>query len=436
MAKPHSNRPHADFRTRHRDKAHADAHDQGAEQQAGPLPNLPLVPRNSPKLIASKGELAELLDHLRQSGSFAYDSEFIGELTYIPKLCVIQVASSQQVALIDPLAGLDLAPFWELIADPTVEKVVHAGQQDIEPVVRHLDRPAAHVFDTQIVAGFVGMAYPVSLSKLVLELLDVKLGKGLTFTHWDQRPLSASQLRYAADDVRYLPAVRSILGERLDNAGHGDWAVAECDALCEPDQYRFNPDTQVNRVRGSGSLHPKGLAILRELVIWRDTGARLADQPPRAFVKDEVLVDLSRSPAKNIEKLRMVRGLPRPVESQHGQAILDAIARGLAHPADDLPEPRHIEENPVERFNADALWATAQALCAGQGVDPAVVGGRQDMAEFWRLLSGGGDVDSHRLMQGWRRPAIGDTLIKLVAGQAGISLDWTDGRPGSNVRER
>jgi ribonuclease D len=134
---------------------------------------------------------------------------------------------------------VDLTPFWELLCDPAVEKIVHAGDQDVEPVVRHLNRSPANFFDTQIAAGFCALPYPVSLSKLVMELTGAKLGKGLTFTHWDQRPLSPMQLRYAADDVRYLPAVRAELGRRLEKSHHAGWAKEECEALCDASQYRF-----------------------------------------------------------------------------------------------------------------------------------------------------------------------------------------------------
>src|SRR5439155_3723372 len=188
-------------RSQHRAKQHADAHaDAHADDPAhGSVPDLPGVSRADATLITTDAGLAGLLDGLRAAGSFAYDSEFIGELTYVPKLCLVQVATTDRVALIDPLAGVDLKPFWEIIADESVEKIVHAGQQDVEPVIRHLGREAKNVFDTQIACGFIGMAYPVALSKLVAELIGATLGRGLTFTHWDRRPPAAGHLRYAAE---------------------------------------------------------------------------------------------------------------------------------------------------------------------------------------------------------------------------------------------
>jgi ribonuclease D len=421
---PKSRRPYS--RADHRARSHASAHSD-APLPPENTPDLPLVPKGAAPLIDSDRALGELIDHLRAIGRFAYDSEFIGELTYHPKLCVLQVASAERVALIDPLADVDLMPFWELLADPTVEKIVHAGDQDIEPVVRHLGRAPANFFDTQIAAGFCGLPYPVSLSKLVGEFTGAKLGKGLTFTHWDQRPLSPMQLRYAADDVRFLPAVRAELGRRLDANGHASWAKEECDALCEPSQYRFDPDTQYLRVKGAGSLQPRNLAVLRELTAWRDASARKHDLPPRAFLKDEILIDLSRHPAKSFDKLDRVRGLPRPVEHAHGAEIVEATQRAWSTPASNLPVQRSTELSPTERFRSDALWAAAQAICVGNLVDPAVVTSRQEMADFYLAITSGGDMSELRLMKGWRREALGEPLVQLFNGSRKFTLTWTDG---------
>ena len=356
-----------DFRSQHRSRSHDSAHAEGTPT---PVENsvpatLQRVFRGSPIMVETDEQLLHLITELRGDGSFSYDSEFIGEMSYHPQLCLIQVASVNRVALIDPLAQLDLMPFWELLADHSVEKIVHAGEQDIEPVVRHLHRPAANVFDTQIGAGFIGLPYPMSLSKIVAELTGAKLGKGLTFSHWDQRPLSEMQLRYAADDVRYLPAAASELIRRLDALGHTAWAKEECVAVCEPDLYGFDPQTQFLRVRGATSLQPRNLAILRELTIWRDGAARTHDVPPRSFLKDEVLIDLSRNPVKSLEKLGKIRGLPRPVEHEYGQQILDATDRAMSLPPIHLPSTRESEMSPVERFRADAIFAAAQFVVRG-----------------------------------------------------------------------
>lgn len=422
---PQSNKPsHLSYRSRHRAAAHNSAHAQASEVQSVIIHD-PLVPAGPAKLIDTQAGLLELVDHLSQAGCFGYDSEFIGELTYIPRLCLIQVASSQRVALIDPQASLDLTPFWQLLCDEKIEKIVHAGQQDVEPVMRLHQSPASNIFDTQIAAGFVGLGYPVSLSRLSKEMMGVKLGKGLTFSHWDQRPLSAMQLHYAAEDVRYLPALHRELGKKLQSYGHTQWAAEECAAMAQVRLYQFDPQMQANRIRGAISLTGQGLAILRELLAWRDELARRDNVPPRSLVRDEVLMDLARSPVKSVEKLNRVRGLPKPVEAAHGQEIVDAIGRACALPKDQLPQTRQIEESPAEKFNADSLWAMAQCLSAGCGIDPSLVTSRQEIGELHRaLINGGVDQENMRLLSTWRRQAVGDPLLKLFRHHARAAFHY------------
>lgn len=427
---PSNKRRHISYRSAHRARSHESAHAEEAAPTNTRQLDHPLVPKGPASLVTTEEQLGELIEHLRQAGRFGYDSEFIGELTYVPKLCLIQVASVERIALVDPLAGLDVTPFWELVADPSVEKIVHAGQQDLEPIVRFLDRSPANVFDTQVSAGFIGLPYPLSLSKLIQETAGVKLGKGLTFTHWDQRPLSASQLRYAADDVRYLILAREKIGERLKALGHAEWAAAECVAMCDPMIFRFNPETQYLRVRGAGSLPPRNLAVLRELTIWRDAVARQLDVPPRAFLKDEILIDLSRNPVKSVEKLDRVRGLPRPVESEYGPQIVELTAKALALPEAELPAMRNAEPTPREKFLTDSLWSVAQCLCAGQSMDVAVATNRQEINDFFQRATGQNDRDSadpNRLQTGWRHEALGRPLEQLLAGRSRVQLNWADG---------
>lgn len=403
-------------RFHHRARSHESAHLQPLldETPDGMLEHSLVCP-DAAKLITENAALDQLIGTLRSVGSFAYDSEFIGELSYVPRLCLIQVAWPKGVALIDPLADLDLTPFWRLLCDPSVEKVLHAGQQDVEPVFRLVGAAPANLFDVQIAAGMVGLPYPLSLSKLVQELVGAKLGKGLTFTSWDQRPLSARQIQYAADDVRYLPAVRAEMAKRLTSLGHAQWAAEASAELCQPGVYRFDPEAQYLKIRGSGTLDPKGLAVLRALTIWRDQAARGADVPPRTFLGDEVLLSLARSPVKSVDKLARVRGLPRQVEAEQGNAIVAATAAALALPADQLPQCQHSEPMPREKFACDALWANAQAWCFGHGVDPNLVSNRQEMGDLLRDLSAGRSGNELRVMRGWRREALGQKLLELAA---------------------
>src|ERR1700733_5896696 len=391
------------YRSGHRDRQHQSAHSNDSVDPPQRIIEHPLVPSGPGELISSDSQLRELVEHLRQQKSFAYDTEFIGALRYHPKLCLIQASTTQRIGLIDPMAGIDLRPFWELLCDESIEKIVHAGEQDIEPGHRLLQCPAKNVFDTQIAAGFVALAYPIGLSKLVLELLGVKLGKGLTFTHWDQRPLTSQQLKYAADDVRYLHAVRAELGKRLESRGHVAWSREECDSLCDPSRYGFDPQNFYLRFRGVTSLSPASLAVLRELTIWRDAAARAHDVPPRALLRDEILMDMARSPIKSVDRLVRVKGLPRPLEAGHGAAIVEATLRALAIPPAEPPTAKSVATTPSQRFGAEALYAAAAVLCAARSIDPALVTSRQEVVDLHHALISGPDLPEMGLLKGWRR---------------------------------
>jgi ribonuclease D len=405
-----SGRP-TDFRRRHRQAHHESAHADDASFQAVP-DHLSGVPRGKALLIERDAQLAGMLDAIRAAGVFAFDTEFIGESSYRPQLCVLQVATSDTIWLVDPIAGVDCMPIFELICDPSIAKTVHAGEQDLEQVHRATGKLPANVLDTQIVSGFAALGYPVALAKLALELAGVMMHKGFTFTDWTQRPLSASQLRYAADDVRYLPMLRRELDATLDSLGRSAWARRECDERIARLAETSRAEHQWKRVRGANTLDGRGVNILKRLVSWRDASARTADLPVRTFLKDEVLIDLSRKPPSAIDRMSNIKHLPRPVIEQHGRAILDAIQQGKADPIDRLddetPEPRL-----SEKFRIDTIWSALQLHCQQAGIDPALVTSRQEVGDFVRQTDPA-RRDEHRLLQGWRREAAGLKLVELV----------------------
>lgn len=418
-------------RRRHRQANHESAH-ADAESNHTEVPELTGVCRGRPTLVTEDAQLAAVLAELKSAGTFAFDTEFIGEASYRPQLCLIQIATTTNIWLIDPLAGVDPTPLLALAGDSAVRTIVHAGDQDMDHIVRAANATPANVFDTQVAAGLVGLGYPVSLAKLVQEITGVRMHKGFTFTDWTARPLSGSQLRYAADDVRYLPAIAAELDRRLAAFGRTEWAADECEERCAKTRANFDPATAWQRVRGSASLDARGVGILRELVAWRKAAAEQADLPARAFLKDEVLIDLSRRPAKTLDKLRSVKHMPRPLVESHGQIILDAITRGLNRKYDGpLPELPP-EPTLAEKARADAVWAAVQTRCHSLGIDPTLAMTRQDVADFDAALSSGKSLAGLRLHHGWRSTAVGDWLQKFLAGTVPIHATMTRDRLVAN----
>lgn len=399
--------------------AHHFADHHGAEH--------PLIPAEKAEVIQSNDALTPFLDHIRSKGRFAYDTEFIGEETYYPVTCLAQLATEERIAIVDPLAGVGLTPVWELIADPAIETIVHAGQIDLEPIARQFGRPPGNVFDTQIAAAFIGVAYPAGLRQLVEELLGRRMGKGLTFTDWSRRPLSKAHVRYAADDVRYLPALRAALSDRLEKVSHSDWAAEEFAGLSNASRYVFDPGAAYARVIGNRNLESRNRAILRELVILRDSLAREEDVPPRTLLRDDVLLTIARDPIVEQGRLANVSGFPRPLASRHGARFVEATRRALDLPVESRPKRRSPEESPDDRLRIDSLWSAVSAYCLGRLVDPAIVTSRRELAHFY-LDTDRPDRFDQPWFTGWREAFLGCALRDLLAGRGRIALEWRDAR--------
>jgi ribonuclease D len=385
--------------------------------------------------VTTDDELAALAEHVRTEGCFAYDTEFITEQTYVPRICLVQVATPHRIAVVDPLAGLDLAPVWELVADPDLETIVHAGEQDLEPVVRLLDRAPANVFDTQIAAAFTERHHPLGLLPLVEDLVGVRLGKAHTFTQWDRRPLSAEHAAYAADDVRYLPAVRAALGERLAVNGHAAWAAEECATLCDPERYRFDADARAVRLMGRGRASARERAFLRALVVFRDEVARDRDLPPQTVLRNDVLVRVARSGVRRVEQLHAVKGLPAPFVDRHGDAIVELAEAARSAPAPAARGHHPPEESAAERFRLDGLWSLLCAYCHARSIAASLVTTRQELGVVWHARRRGVELPDTILRTRWRRELIGEFLDRFLDGRIELAMSWRDGRLEAEARE-
>lgn len=413
-----SGSPWPRYRSRHRELSHDQAHAETHDQHPGPLLDHELVCAADPTLITSQPALVEFINFLRGVGSFGYDSEFIGEHSYYPELCLIQVSTPTRIALIDPLSNLELRPFWALLADSAVEKVVHAGQPDLEPVARHLRLPPHNVFDTQIAAGFAGLPYPMALGKLLHQLTGAEMPgstRGLKFSRWNKRPLTDAQIRYAANDVRYLPLMRRLIGERLHALGNAALAAEECQSLSDLSMYDIDPLSQRIRIRGVEKLGAIKTAALRGLMAWRDRAAREQNVPPRSLLRDETLYALAALPVRSEADFKQISGLPRPVKKHYGQQIVESVAaaiQGLAAESglDDAGASRQPRINTDEmRQQVETLWARIVEQCAARSIDPKLATSKRELERVLRARHRRSPIDSP-LMKGWRREVIG-TLV-------------------------
>ena len=387
------------------------------------------LPQAPEGLIKTPRALAEVCDHLAAAKLFAFDTEFLSGRTYRPRLCLVQVATDERVALIDPLALRDLGPLWELLADPAVEKICHAGEHDLAVAGRAGGLTLQNVFDCQIAAALVGIGYEIGAAQLVEMVTGVQLSKRDQRSNWARRPLAPSQLAYAANDVRYLPAVHRLLLERATATGRMAWVRAACDEACD----QVGPDLEFAVVYARTGLRwrlaPGQLSVLWELLQWRDAFAQKLDCPTGSLLKDDMLARLADKSPDTHRGLRQVKAMADAEIARFGDDLLGAIRRGQELSPDRLPPlPPPAPDTADTKRLAEIIKAATQLICHAQGVWPNVVVDASQLEELLRLLACGGDLSGHALMQGWRRECLGEALLGLLRGQARLTLQMTEGQ--------
>lgn len=365
--------------------------------------------------VDSKDSLAALCQQLAGSDWLAIDTEFHREKTYYPELCLIQVANDDLIACIDPLAIDDLNPLLDLFYRDDITLVFHAARQDLELFFMLRQDLPPHVFDTQLAATVLGYGDQIGYGNLVKQCLNVELNKTQTRTDWRQRPLSAEQIDYAADDVRYLCLLYHQLKDKLDETGRSDWLKEDLTALSAVKTYQEDPGRSWQRIKGAGRLKPAQLAILQQLGIWREQRAISHNLPRKWVLKDDVMLDIARFAPSSTDGLRKIRGLEQRDIDRHGKAILQAIEKGKQQPKSEWP----VIKRPVPLSNqqeavVDALMALLRQRCDEQNITPVAVASRKQVEALVR----GDDSD---LKQGWRYEVVGQELEAFLDGKLSLS---------------
>jgi len=387
------------------------------------------LPRPPQGLITTPAALAEVCNHLGAAKVFAFDTECDPKPSYRPRLCLLQVATDERVELIDPMALEDLGPFWDLLADPAVEKICHAGNQDLAVAWQLGRKKPQNVFDCQVGAGLVGINHPVAYWRLVEIVAGIELEKNETRSDWDQRPLSDSQFTYAVDDVLYLPEIHRILRGRMESLGHMAWMREACHALCVKTVTEQDPMVSVAKIKRVSRLGSRQLSVLRELWTLREQMACERDEPVRWMLEDEALMALALRGPETKDGLLAIRSLPREKAVRYGDQIIGAIKRGKALPPDQWPDlPPPMEDSTETKRLAEIMYASSQVICLGQSVWPSLVTSRAEIEGLARLVSQGEDLSGHALMTGWARECLGGPLVEFVRGKTDVTLRVTPER--------
>ncbi|MFN2526497.1 MAG: ribonuclease D [Actinomycetota bacterium] len=373
------------------------------------------------KLVISDADIVEACTAARRAGRVGFDTEFLRERTYRARLCLVQVTSGDEVVLIDPLSDPQLGPLADLIADPEVEVVVHAGRQDFEIFHDAFGVTPKRVFDVQIAAGFAGLGASLPYGRLVEAVLGTKLAKGEAYTDWCRRPLSDAQTKYAADDVRYLIPLADALAKQLAEQGRADWVADEMRELENVRLYTSSPDDAYKRVPGQGTLSPRQVAVLKEVSRWREEEASKRDLPRGWIIKDVSLVELARRAPTDRRALQAIRGLNDKLIERSGQFLLAAIQKGLTAPP--LARPRAPDRALAARARAVAALAepVIRARADAAGVARELLVTRDELEAFLvDALSKDADMARHRIFRGWRRELVGNAVIELAEGRIAL----------------
>ena len=347
------------------------------------------------------------------------DTEFLRETTFWPKLCVIQLANPETAVAVDALAdGMDLSPFFELMANPAVTKVFHAARQDLEIVWNLSKAIPAPLFDTQVAAMVCGYGDQVSYSELAQAVCKANIDKSSRFTDWARRPLSQAQIDYAIADVTHLRDIYLHLVAKLEKTGRKSWLDDEMAVLNSPDTYEQHPERAWERFKNR-ARKPRDLAMLMEIAAWRESEAQAKDVPRGRVLKDDVLVEIALAAPRGEEALGNMRAFPRGMErSKAGVEIIAAIERGFVRDPKTLPPIDRDRRSNGGGATVELLKVLLRQVSEAHGVAAKMIATTDELEEIAQRDNA--DVPA---LKGWRRDMFGKRALDLKHGRLALTLE-------------
>jgi ribonuclease D len=375
--------------------------------------------------INSPAKLAALCSRLATADRIGIDTEFVSEDTFRPELCLVQVATRDVLAVIDPYKSGDLTSFWRMLADGNHVTIVHAAREELNFALTACGGPPAKLFDTQLAAGFCSAEYPSSYGSVVTRFLNARPAKGEQRTDWRRRPLSPEQIDYALEDVRYLLPLYETLKSKLEKLKRIEWLQEEMGRwLSDVHDSRERP--RWRRVSGLGNLPPRGLAIVREIWLWRRAEAERRNIPPRRVLRDDLIVELARRKNDDPERIRDVRGMHRGMKRETLQQLADCVTRGLSAPLGDIERRSHESMPGQLNLLGQFLSPALSSICRSANVATSLAGTATDVRDLIAYRLGFGDASDDEpplLACGWRAELVGHLIEDLLAGRKSIRIE-------------
>lgn len=371
------------------------------------------------RYVETQTELEALVEDLKGSKILAIDTEFLREKTYYAKLCLIQINNGSIQAIIDPLSVHDLKVLAPIMTDEGCVKIFHSGSQDIDIIYHVIGVMPTPLFDTQMAAALMGFPLQVGYGPLVHAICGVKLAKADSYTDWSRRPLTDHQLKYALDDVVYLPEMYEYMTSKLEEQGRSTWLADDFVSLADPARYEIDPRDAWRKVKRVSSLSKPQLAVARELAAWREEEARRRNLPRKWIVPDEAIVEVARKSPKSIDRLMEVRGLNSKLTTKAARQVLDAVKRGRACEPADYPElPKRSGGEPQVDGAVELMSAVVEVRAHSNGVAVPVLASHDDLAKLVH-----GRRNECEVMRGWRYEMVGRELCDVLDGKLALYIE-------------
>jgi len=368
--------------------------------------------------IDTSDQLANLCLQIKKEPWLALDTEFLREKTYYPKFCLLQIATPDWVACIDPLVLPSLDDLFEAIYNPSIIKVFHSCRQDLEIFYQLTGKLPDPVFDTQIAAPLLGFQDHPGYAMLVSSLLNINLSKAHTRADWSKRPLTESQIQYAADDVIYLCKIYQIIEQKLLALGRRDWLRQDFAELTNADYYKSAPEKAWMKLKGKNKLTGKQLSIVQTLAEWRERTAQAENRPKSWLLRDELLFDMAKLQPETVTELANVRGVNERVITRYGKELCQLIASAK----DSSPIPLNEKGRPAKKTQQqeailDILTALVRIRAEENSLNPAILATRKDLEEL--MFSTNNEC---QLLHGWRFGMAGKELVGLLQGKLFLGI--------------